>query len=130
MQVDGDPVTLTPDEVILTETPRQGWAVASDAGCTVALDLQVTPELRRAGIARDVIRQVQEARKASGLAVTDRIELRYRAAHPDTAAALREHAGLVADEVLATDYAEGDPWPGATPFVDTANGLEFWLRRR
>jgi isoleucyl-tRNA synthetase len=129
VQVNGDPVTLAPDEVILTETPRQGWAVASDAGSTVALDLQITPELRRAGIARDVIRQVQEARKSSGFEVTDRIVLRYRAGHAETAAALREHAALVADEVLAADYAEGDPWPGATPFVDAATGLEFWLRR-
>ena len=39
VEVDGEPVTLGPDEVIITETPREGWAVASDAGATVALDL-------------------------------------------------------------------------------------------
>jgi predicted RNA-binding Zn ribbon-like protein len=49
-------VTLSPDEVILTETPRPGWAVAGGAGATLALDLTITPELRRAGIARDAIR--------------------------------------------------------------------------
>ncbi|HET6529964.1 MAG TPA: isoleucine--tRNA ligase [Actinoplanes sp.] len=130
VQVDGDPVTLAPDEVVLTETPRAGWAVASDAGSTVALDLTITPELRRAGIARDVVRQVQEARKSTGLEITDRIVLRYRAAHADTARALAEHAALVADEVLATDLADGDPtWAGATPFVEASLGLEFWLRR-
>ena len=76
--VDGAEVTLGPDEVVVTETPRQGWAVAAEAGATVALDLQITPELRRAGIARDAIRQIQEARKSSGLEVADRIVLRYR----------------------------------------------------
>ncbi|MER0247163.1 DUF5915 domain-containing protein, partial [Streptomyces sp. HSW2009] len=54
--VDGEPVDLTPDEVIITETPREGWSVASDAGATVALDLEITPELRKAGLARDAIR--------------------------------------------------------------------------
>ena len=66
--VDGEKVELSPDEVIVTETPREGWSVASDAGATVALDLEITPELRLAGLARDVIRLVQEARKTSGFA--------------------------------------------------------------
>lgn len=43
MEVDGERITLTPDEVIITETPREGWSVASDSGATVALDLEITP---------------------------------------------------------------------------------------
>ncbi|MEV0429333.1 isoleucine--tRNA ligase [Micromonospora sp. NPDC050495] len=130
VEVDGEPVTLGPDEVVITETPREGWAVASDAGATVALDLQLTPELRRAGLARDAIRQIQEARKASGFEVTDRIELRFVAGDEDTALALTEHRDLVADEVLATEYAAGEPtWAGARTFTDETSGLRFWLRR-
>src|SRR5690606_27189430 len=48
VEVDGEKVDLAPDEVIITETPREGWSVASDAGATVALDLEITEELRRA----------------------------------------------------------------------------------
>ena len=130
VEVDGEPVTLGPDEVIITETPREGWAVASDAGATVALDLHLTPELRRAGLARDAIRQIQEARKASGFEVTDRIELRFVAGDEDTALALAEHRDLVADEVLATGYGSGEPtWPGARTFTDETSGLRFWLRK-
>ncbi len=115
--------------MVITETPREGWAVASDAGATVALDLRLTPPLRRAGLARDAIRQIQEARKASGLDVADRVRLRY-VAGGETGAALAEHAGLVADEVLATDYAAGAPdWPDARAFTDDAIGLTFWLRK-
>ncbi|GAB2603490.1 isoleucine--tRNA ligase [Paractinoplanes abujensis] len=129
LEVDGEQVTLSPDEVVITETPRAGWAVASDSGATVALDLSLTPELRRAGIARDAVRQIQEARKASGLEVSDRIELRW-SAQGETAQALTEHAALVADEVLATSYAEGEPtWPGAQQFTDESIGLTFGLRR-
>ncbi|MFG1892343.1 isoleucine--tRNA ligase [Micromonospora sp. NPDC049051] len=128
--VGDEPVTLAPDEVVVVETPREGWAVASDAGATVALDLHLTPELRRAGVARDAIRQIQEARKASGLEVTDRIALRYTTTREETALALAEHRDLVADEVLASDCAEGEPsWPDPRPFTDESAGLTFWLRR-
>jgi isoleucyl-tRNA synthetase len=108
VMVEGEDVRLGPDEVVLTETPREGWAVASDAGATVALDLHITPELRRAGIARDLIRLIQEARKSSGLDVADRIELRYVATDPEAEAALAEHAALIADEVLATTFGGAD----------------------
>ncbi|MEV6342974.1 isoleucine--tRNA ligase [Actinoplanes sp. NPDC051851] len=139
--VDGEEITLVPDEVVITETPQEGWAVASDAGATVALDLHLTPELRRAGLARDAIRQIQEARKTSGLDVSDRIVLRYltssspassspSSSSDETALALTEHAALVADEVLATDYAaEPADWPDAQPFTDDSIGLTFWLRK-
>jgi isoleucyl-tRNA synthetase len=123
-------VELTPDEVIITETPREGWAVANEAGATVALDLHITPELRLAGVARDAIRQVQEARKNSGLEVSDRIVLRYVASTDESAEALTTHGELLADEVLATDFAAGEPdWADASPFTDEALGLTFWLRK-
>lgn len=123
-------IDLAPEEVIVTETPREGWSVASDAGATVALDLEITEELRRAGLARDAIRLIQEARKNSGLDVADRIALRWTAADPAVAEALGEHAGLIADEVLATDFATGtgDESYGE-PFTDEPLTLTFQLRR-
>lgn len=127
--VGDEQIVLAPDEVVITETPREGWAVASDSGATLALDLHLTPELRRAGLARDAIRQIQEARKASGLEVSDRIRLRFRAG-TDTALALGEHGDLVADEVLATDFAAGEPdWADAREFTDESIDLVFWLTR-
>jgi len=130
IEVEGELITLTPDEVVITETPRAGWAVASDSGATVALDLEITPELRRAGVARDAVRQIQEARKASGLAISDRIDLRWSATD-ETAQALTDHASLVADEVLATSYEPGDDpaWPEAREFTDETISLTFWLRK-
>ncbi|SNY46080.1 isoleucine--tRNA ligase [Paractinoplanes atraurantiacus] len=128
VDVDGEQVTLTPDEVFITETPREGWAVASDSGATVALDLHLTDALRRAGLARDAIRQIQEARKTSGLDVSDRIDLRYATDSEETAQALTEHSALVADEVLAVSYSADKPdWPGT--FTDESLGLTFWLRK-
>ncbi|WP_211255467.1 isoleucine--tRNA ligase [Actinocatenispora sera] len=131
VEVDGERIELSADEVVVTETPREGWAVAAESGATVALDLEVTPELRRAGLAREAIRLIQEARKSSGLQVSDRIAVRWDAAEAETADALTEHAALVADEVLAVDFAHGtgDGNGFGTPFTDDGLGLTFRLRR-
>jgi isoleucyl-tRNA synthetase len=129
--VDGADVEVTAEEVLLTETPREGWAVASEAGETVALDLELTPELRRAGLAREVVRLVQDARKSAGLQVTDRVRLRW-AAEGELADALREHAEQVAAEVLATDFAEGLDVPDGPQegvVSDPGLGLRFTITR-
>jgi isoleucyl-tRNA synthetase len=128
----GEPeVLIGADDVIVTQTPRAGWAVATDAGETVAIDTTITPELRREGLAREVIRLVQDARKIDGLDVTDRISLRWSADDPDLAAALTEHAGLIAREVLAVDFqpSAGAPGPDMFEHADRDLGLTFWLRR-
>jgi isoleucyl-tRNA synthetase len=121
-------VTIEPDEVVVTETPRSGWAVATEAGVTVALDLTVTPELRRAGLAREAVRLLQESRKSSGLAVTDRIEVWWEAGAGELAAALGEHGERVADEVLAVSFVAGRPAVDMAPHRDAELGLTWWLR--
>jgi isoleucyl-tRNA synthetase len=132
VMVDGEPVTIGADEVIVTQTPREGWQVASDAGETVALDLSITPELRREGLAREVIRLVQDARKADGLDISDRITLRWDAANPELTTALAEHGQLIAGEVLATEFCSGAPGPGeptGAEHSDADLGLTFWIGR-
>ncbi|MGD0602140.1 MAG: isoleucine--tRNA ligase [Streptosporangiaceae bacterium] len=127
--VDGVAVPVGPDDVIVTQTPRSGWAVATDAGETVAIDIAITPELRREGLAREVVRLVQEARKADGLEITDRISLRWSADDPELTAALTEHARLIAGEVLAVEYGPGPGGPGGpgTEHAEPDLGLRFWL---
>ncbi|MGI8899820.1 MAG: isoleucine--tRNA ligase [Nocardioides sp.] len=107
VDVAGESVEVLPDEVIVSERPREGWSVANEHGETVALDLELTPALVRAGLAREVVRLVQEARKKSGFDVSDRIVLTW-AASDETAQALREHGAMVSDEVLAMESREVD----------------------
>ncbi len=104
-------VDLTADDVIVSERPREGWSVVNEHGETIALDLHLTPELVRAGVARDFVRLVQEARKSAGLDVTDRIRLAW-SAEGDSAVALREHATMVGTEVLAVELSEGHAGEG------------------
>jgi isoleucyl-tRNA synthetase len=138
--VDGDPVSLSPDEVIVTQTPRSGWAVASDGGETIALDVTISPELRMEGMAREVVRLVQDARKSDGLNISDRIWLRWTTDDQELAAALTEHGAMISAEVLAVDYAAlpapagqlpaGQTGPaGAYEHFDEGLGLTFWIRR-
>jgi isoleucyl-tRNA synthetase len=126
--VNGAPVELSADEVIVTETPTLGWAVATDAGLSVALDLELNDELRAAGLAREVIRFAQETRKTSGLEISDRIELWWRADTDPLASALRSHATAIAAEVLAVTATEGRPMANIAPHTDPELGLTIWLR--
>jgi isoleucyl-tRNA synthetase len=125
--VDGSTVTLSPDDVFITETPREGWAVASFGAETLALDLEITPELRRQGLVRDAVRLVQDARKSSGLDVSDRIEL-WWAAQGELAEALHEGSLRLAEEVLAVSIKEGRPTADIAHHDDPDLGLRFWLR--
>jgi isoleucyl-tRNA synthetase len=98
---------IGPDDVVVTEVPREGWTVASDSGESLALDLALTPELIGQGIARDVTRLIQDARKTSGLDISDRISVTWESGNEATASALNSHADLVASEVLATTWTQG-----------------------
>ncbi|HYZ56736.1 MAG TPA: isoleucine--tRNA ligase [Streptosporangiaceae bacterium] len=133
--VDGEPVSLGSSEVIVIQTPKAGWTVAADGGETVALEVALTPELRREGLAREAIRLIQDARKTDGFDVTDRISLWWETSDPELSAALTGHGRLIAGEVLATGYQAGPPpadVPGEAPayeHADTGLGLRFWLRK-
>jgi isoleucyl-tRNA synthetase len=127
VEVDGQHVALTAEEVVVTETPRTGWAVAGSSGETIALDLALTPELRRAGLVREAVRLVQDARKSAGLDVSDRIELWWQAGG-ELGEALQEGAHRLGEEVLAVSVLQGPPTADIALHEDADLGLRFWLR--
>ncbi|AQP45470.1 isoleucine--tRNA ligase [Tessaracoccus flavus] len=125
-EFDGETIELTADDVILSERPREGWSVVNEQGETVALDLELTPALILAGLSREVIRFVQEARKRHGLDVSDRIVLTVEA-DGQLAEAVETHRQLIADEVLAVELetaAVADPTD-----VDEDLGLTIHLAK-
>jgi isoleucyl-tRNA synthetase len=126
LDVDGEQVDLGPDDVIVSEQAKEGWSVVNEQGETIALDLELTDELRRAGLAREAIRQVQDARKNAGLEVTDRIELWWDSSEEEAVRALLEHADLLAAEVLATSVTRGAP-DREGPYVGESPLATFWL---
>ncbi|MCA9974139.1 MAG: class I tRNA ligase family protein, partial [Anaerolineales bacterium] len=100
VEVDGEQVDLTSEDVLVQTEARGGLAIASDKGVTVAVDTQLTPALLQEGYARDVVRQVNTMRKDAGLEISDRIELAYEASG-DVAAALVNFAAYIKQETLA-----------------------------
>jgi len=88
---------------VITETPRTGWAVASHSGESVALDLELTPELISKGIVREAIRAIQDARKASGFDVSDRIHVKWNS-DDESSAAIESGKSWISEEVLALSF--------------------------
>ena len=104
INIDGDEHTLGPDELTLALQPLEGYEVEAEAGHAVALQLELDDELRREGLAREIVHAVQNARKAAGLEITDRIELSL-GGDAELLEAAREHEAYLAGEVLATSVA-------------------------
>ena len=74
--------------------------MASDGEITVALDIHISPELRAEGIAREIVNRIQNARKESGLEVTDRIDI-YIKSTENIESAIQENISYICTEVLA-----------------------------
>ncbi|GAA4905891.1 isoleucine--tRNA ligase [Streptomonospora salina] len=128
IEVEGEPVEISSEEILVSEQPREGWTVAAENGETVALDLEITPELQRAGLARELVRLIQDARKSGGLEISDRIDLWWSADDPVTAQALQEHATMIAGEVLAVSVTEGAPQSGGHSVASDELGVTVHLR--
>jgi isoleucyl-tRNA synthetase len=92
---------LSPDEVLVERTGREGWAVAAEEGITVALDATIDEELAREGRVYELIHQVNTMRKDAGLELTDRIRLTIPARDAD----LLDHADWIKAETLAVELA-------------------------
>jgi isoleucyl-tRNA synthetase len=100
-------VEITLDDLVITETPRQGWTYASGQGESVALDLALTPSLISQGVAREAIRLIQDERKAQDFDISDRITVRWNCAE-ENVSAIEEHSARISDEVLAIEMVR-DP---------------------
>ncbi|WP_378179608.1 isoleucine--tRNA ligase [Aquimarina sp. SS2-1] len=75
IEINNKIITLGTDDVEISSQDIEGWLVANSGPLTVALDITITPELKKEGIARELVNRIQNIRKDSGLEVTDRIEI-------------------------------------------------------
>ena len=117
IQVGGRDHTLAPEELSLVMEPLEGYEVEAEAGHAVALELDLDDELFREGLAREVVRAVQEARKQAGLEVSDRISLEL-GGDDELLAAAREHESYIAGETLATSVGYGADGTGERATIE------------
>ena len=113
LSLPGGDVVLNPGDFQISSEDMPGWLVASQGALTVALDVELTTELRQEGLARELVNRIQNLRKASGFEVTDRIEV---AIAPNQALqeALKRFGSYVCAQTLARDIRfEANP-EGAT----------------
>ena len=107
ISIDGHDHDLGADDLALVMKPLEGYQLEREGSHAVALELELDDELRREGLAREVVHAVQNARKSAGLEVEDRIALRL-GGDDELLAAARAYEGYVTGEVLATSVAYGD----------------------
>src|SRR4051794_8327660 len=106
--IDGGEHSLGPDDLMLAMQPLEGYQLEREGSHAVALELTLDDELRREGLAREVVRAVQETRKRAGLEVSDRIVLRL-GGDGELLDAARAHEPYVTGEVLAVEVSyDGD----------------------
>ena len=113
LEVEGQVISLAPEEVLIQTHAVGGFAIASEKGVTVAVDTTITAELAREGLARDVVRMVQMLRKKANLALDDRILVTYQTDDDNLAAAIATHYKYVTAETLAAEFKAGPPGAGA-----------------
>ena len=106
LTVAGQEITLGPDDFLVETTAAEGYSSAESEGFLVALDTRLTPALEQEGLARELIRTVQDARKQANLEVSDRIFLRITGSL-DIENTLGVHRDWIMKETLAEKWVEG-----------------------
>jgi isoleucyl-tRNA synthetase len=117
---------LSPADLLVESTAATGFACAEGDGYLVGLDTTLTDELLREGLARELVRTIQEARKQAGLHVSDRIVLEVEG-NLAMMAALAAHRDYVGTETLASRWER--PGPGAFVSIRHDLGSASWVIR-
>jgi len=102
--VDGETLRFEADDILVETSSAPGYASAEEGGYLVGLDTRLDEGLILEGLARELVRTVQETRKQAGLEVSDRITLRIEGS-ADIASALAAHRDYVATETLASRWS-------------------------
>jgi len=114
-----EPVALQPGELVVETREREGFAVAQEGGLVVALDTELDDQLLQEGLARDLVRIINDMRKSADFEVSDRITTYYRLEGPDdanrklVAGALAGYKDYIQAETLTKSLLEGEATDGA-----------------
>jgi isoleucyl-tRNA synthetase len=119
LQIEGEPVEISNDDVEIFTDDIPGWLVASEGAHTVALDVNLSESLIEEGLARELVNKIQNLRKTSGLEVTDRIEIIVQN-HPLITAAIENNKNYICAETLGESLKVVD-----AEIIDQGTGVEL-----
>ncbi|MDP2172924.1 MAG: isoleucine--tRNA ligase [Candidatus Cloacimonadaceae bacterium] len=124
--VDGGEIDLSPEEVAVHISSREGYVFESMKEMFVALDTTLTPELLREGFARELINKIQYTRKEQGFEIMDRINILWQA-DSEIKAAIAQHGDYISSETLCDDLSEKEAVDETMPEYDI-NGKTVHMR--
>jgi isoleucyl-tRNA synthetase len=108
LEVQGTKVVLAPDDVEVTSQPKAGYGMAEGDNLLVAIETTLTDDLRDEGVARDIVRRVQNQRKEAGFDIADEIILYYETG-PRLAGVFTKHGAGIMSETLAKELVASKP---------------------
>ena len=117
----GGEVVLNPGDYQISSEDMPGWLVASEGSLTIALDVEITDDLRREGIARELVNRIQNLRKTTGFEVTDRIDTTIYADDDEITAALASFGEWIGAQTLSRSVRQAP----ASEATDAAREVEW-----
>jgi len=127
MDIDGVIASLEIDDFDITTEDMPGWLVANEGKLTVALDITVTEDFKKEGIARELINRIQNLRKDSGFEVTDRINILIESIE-EISDAVRSYESYIASQTLANNIEFSDNISDPGYVIVDINGIELKLK--
>ncbi len=126
--LDGNNIEIKIDEVEIISEDIPGWLVEHDGNLTVALDTNITEELKLEGIARELINKIQNIRKESDFEVTDKVKIRLANTHDELYKAVLTHKDYIASQTLALDIDFSDSLNGDSKKVKLTDEIETLIK--
>lgn len=126
----GESLTLAPEDVLVSVEQASDWVTAGESGIQIALSTTLTAELKREGMARDFVRQVQQLRKEANLEIQDRIRIFYASDDKELETALAEWKDYICTETLADgiEKSKGIP-PGVKQCTVGTVKIYLWIEK-
>jgi isoleucyl-tRNA synthetase len=130
LSIEGTDFALAPEDVLVSTQQAAEWVAADDRGVQIALSLAITPELKREGMARDFVRQVQQLRKDADLEIENRIHIFYVGHDADVIASVTEWSNYIQEETLAVFITQMAEAPDDTRQVLVGESqITLWIER-
>lgn len=101
VEIDGNTIDLTPDDVLISTEQAEDWVCADETGLQIAISTVLTDDLKRKGMSRDFVRQIQQLRKDADLHIQDRINIEYHSEDNLVQAMVTEWSDFICGETLA-----------------------------
>ncbi len=115
---------FAPEEILISTDAAEGFATSDSNFLTVAIETEISPELRQEGLARELIRRIQDFRKQANFQIADRIQIAYQAS-PGLEEAIQVYREYIKDETLCLEMLAGEASPGMFTGSSSFEGEEI-----